>query len=90
MQASIVYKRRGLSPRLGAAYLLRLAAKQEETMTRGLYVKIDPDGTEWVFVEPSGPAIKEEFKRRVTYEGLGGEPPFDDLPTKAKYDLEKV
>ena len=57
-------------------------------MTRGLYRKTEPGGVEWAWVEPSGPELIEEFKTRDTYDALGGEPPFDQLPTKAQYDAE--
>ena len=55
-------------------------------MARGLYR--DGDGkNEKAFVEPPNPGV-EEFKWRATYDALGIEPPFDDLPTKEQYEAD--
>lgn len=54
-------------------------------MIRGLYR--DGDGNaKWVFIVPRAPGILEEFKTEATYEALGGQPVYADLPTKAEYE----
>lgn len=56
-------------------------------MTYGLY----RDGSaenERAYVQPTVPGVVEEFKWRATYEALGIQPPFDQLPTKEQYEAK--
>ena len=59
-------------------------------MVRGLYREANPNDesgrSDWAWIEPRGSVPIEECKTRGVYDALGGQPPFDELPTKAQYD----
>lgn len=57
---------------------------------KGLYRTTTPEtGAEYAFVDYGVPSDVGEIPR-ARYEENGYQPPFDDLPTKSKYQQSKV